>query len=666
VNKTDMVKKEKKSIKARSASKSIILWQEIFDQIQSNDIELGNDLTFKYRLNKDLIKPFLKALQSNTTLKHIDLSGNEINDENISSFATILQSNNSLETVFLNRNKFSIIGMEKLVDALKINKSIKKLVLSGNKNILNENNAKKLVESLKINKTLKELDLTGCQISSEIMFYISEILKTNHSLTKLIISLNKDLSEIEHLPNALQNNSTLKVLEMGFLQFSKQSEMFSNALKINNHLIEINLRCCELKENDIYFIAEALKINKTLKKLYICYNWFSLKAIDYIANALKINNTLNFIDLSGFDILKQHINELANTLKINKTLKQIMLKSNKIGDEGMELLSQAFMINNTVTHIDLNKVECGVKGALFFAEMLKINKGLLNVDLSENNLNEGVVCIAEALSTNDTLQNINLYHVNADFKSALEIAKMLKINKSLLVLNLGGNYFMKNGCMEIAKALEINQTLININFAKCMIKSNQFDAFVKMLKINKCLQVVNLRDSEPINNSNINEIIEILTMNPNLKELHFSDYKQPLIDDHWIELLIDTLKNHKSILHFHFMFQVSNEMIEKFISLLKQKKLLRVGSHLVYESHVLHFYNERNERNRKQMEWSRISNRIIDICIALHSFNLPPYVLLEIIDWLPLYECIEHKKKIDLIINLKKSISKILNVKQTQ
>ena len=75
-----------------------------------------------------------------------------------------------------------------------------------------------------------------------------------------------------------------------------------------------------MKENDIYFIAEALKINKTLKKLYICckfllilkcfyfnnsffvcskVNWFSLKAVDYIANALKINNTLNFIDLSG-------------------------------------------------------------------------------------------------------------------------------------------------------------------------------------------------------------------------------------------------------------------------------------------------------------------------------------------------------------------------------
>ena len=30
--------------------------------------------------------------------------------------------------------------------------------------------------------------------------------------------------------------------------------------------------------------------------------------------------------------------------------------------------------------------------------------------------------------------------VNADFKSALEIAKMLKINKSLLVLNLESNY----------------------------------------------------------------------------------------------------------------------------------------------------------------------------------------------------------------------------------
>ena len=81
-------------------------------------------------------------------------------------------------------------------------------------------------------------------------------------------------------------------------------------------------------------------------------------------------------------------------------------------------------------------------------------------------------------------------------------------------------------------------------------------------------------------------------------------------------------------------------------------------------SFISSFYNYRNENNCLQLEWSKISNQIIDISIALASIDLPPYVLLEIIDWLPLFEYVDHKKKIDLIINLKKSISKIFENKK--
>ena len=67
---------------------------------------------------------------------------------------------------------------------------------------------------------------------------------------------------------------------------------------------------------------------------------------------------------------------------------------------------------------------------------------------------------------------------------------------------------------------------------------------------------------------------------------------------------------------------------------------------------------------RKNIEYSLISSQIIDVCIAFAAFDLPPYVLLEIVDWLPFFEYVDHKKKIDLIINLKKSISKILENKK--
>ncbi len=50
---------------------------------------------------------------------------------------------------------------------------------------------------------------------------------------------------------------------------------------------------------------------------------------------------------------------------------------------------------------------------------------------------------------------------------------------------------------------------------------------------------------------------------------------------------------------------------------------------------------------------------IKDICIAFASFDLPPYVLLEIIDWLPNMDYEKHFKKISLIISMRNSIRKI-------
>ena len=50
---------------------------------------------------------------------------------------------------------------------------------------------------------------------------------------------------------------------------------------------------------------------------------------------------------------------------------------------------------------------------------------------------------------------------------------------------------------------------------------------------------------------------------------------------------------------------------------------------------------------------------IIGICLALAPLNLPPYVLLWIIDWLPRYDLLSHHKKIQLIESVVKSIRKV-------
>ena len=75
-------------------------------------------------------------------------------------------------------------------------------------------------------------------------------------------------------------------------------------------------------------------------------------------------------------------------------------------------------------------------------------------------------------------------------------------------------------------------------------------------------------------------------------------------------------------------------------------------------------FNNSNANRLKYSSWLTISNQIIDVCIAFAKFDIPAYVLLEIVDWLPYFECVERKKKIDLIINVKKTIEKVVSMKE--
>ena len=57
------------------------------------------------------------------------------------------------------------------------------------------------------------------------------------------------------------------------------------------------------------------------------------------------------------------------------------------------------------------------------------------------------------------------------------------------------------------------------------------------------------------------------------------------------------------------------------------------------------------------MRWAQ--PEIVGICLAMSSLELPPYVLLWIIDFLPNYDKLSHHKKIELITSVRASIWKI-------
>jgi hypothetical protein len=66
-------------------------------------------------------------------------------------------------------------------------------------------------------------------------------------------------------------------------------------------------------------------------------------------------------------------------------------------------------------------------------------------------------------------------------------------------------------------------------------------------------------------------------------------------------------------------------------------------------------HNDRVKVLHTSLKWISVQATLLDICIAFYPIQLPPYVILEIVDKFPFWEThVNHKKKIDYIIQIKR------------
>jgi hypothetical protein len=75
---------------------------------------------------------------------------------------------------------------------------------------------------------------------------------------------------------------------------------------------------------------------------------------------------------------------------------------------------------------------------------------------------------------------------------------------------------------------------------------------------------------------------------------------------------------------------------------------------LVLDDDRVRPHNDRVRSLRNSLKWINVQATLLDICIAFYPLELPPYVVLEIVDRFPFWEThVNRKKKIDYIIQIK-------------
>ena len=81
----------------------------------------------------------------------------------------------------------------------------------------------------------------------------------------------------------------------------------------------------------------------------------------------------------------------------------------------------------------------------------------------------------------------------------------------------------------------------------------------------------------------------------------------------------------------------------------------------LFFSHLVFDFIRRNESFSSittYPEWRVARQRLVEVCLIL-STHLPPYVILEIFDWLDEFHRLPHSRKIKTIIGVHQSVQKL-------
>ena len=165
-----------------------------------------------------------------------------------------------------------------------------------------------------------------------------------------------------------------------------------------------------------------------------------------------------------------------------------------VGIDG-DYIANVIQHNTHLLEIQLSPFNrIGAKGAKWLAEAIKINSTLLTIDLSDSYIgDEGVEYLAQAIKINSALEKIKLARIKV--KGAKWLAEAIKINSSLQMINLNGNSIGAEGAKEIAEAIKINCALEEINLSDNSIGIDGAKFVADAIKMNSTLQRIDVCDN---------------------------------------------------------------------------------------------------------------------------------------------------------------------------
>ena len=276
---------------------------------------------------------------------------------------------------------------------------------------LTDQTAEHFALGLSESQSIQALDLVGNKISSAGAVSIFRSLEHNTSLEELDLSENRQLAEGDGeavgcaIERMLSVNRTLKVLNLSDCRLDTTAVTHIAAgLAHNASLAELNIGAGVWSRNNItsegwVHLFKALCNNTSLKKLSISWNKLEIEGSVALTVMLSFNTSLTELNLGRCDIPEAGLTEILKT--------------------GM-------LLNTSLKKLDISHINLGMEGSVALAEMLSCNKSLTELNLKWCDIPEaGLREITRGLLQNTTLQTLTLWPLQQFFFEA-EIEKIKK------------------------------------------------------------------------------------------------------------------------------------------------------------------------------------------------------------------------------------------------
>ena len=175
---------------------------------------------------------------------------------------------------------------------------------------------------------MRSLYIRDTSLDSKCVSILSEILKTNKTIKRLVLFSSSLTGGIKQVSDSLCNNETLEQLVLYDVTGITDEDMthLSTMLATNTTLKVLRLPYCNITDNGVQYICEGLTKNQTLTTLNIGGNrQITSVSTSTIADLIQTTTSLITLYLYNTSLNNDDIKTICTSLTKNTTIRKLYL-----------------------------------------------------------------------------------------------------------------------------------------------------------------------------------------------------------------------------------------------------------------------------------------------------------------------------------------------------